>query len=290
MRRSRRITNRVLMCVFSSFIFLMLLMLVFAVSYRMTIGSESFIVKSFEASDYAKLTSDDIYKDLNLGAEIAGIDRENFFESIVPKSLIIEDIDRFFTQSISGQSPKADTSAFESLVIQGVNEYVGEKEISMDDSGELEENIQIFVDESVQTYRQWIELKFLPEAGKLLRLFDKPANISIIVLSVLICVLIFIAKKVLKNKNMLFDSCIMAVTGVLVFIAACILYAFAADIAGRLGIGAFALYSLVVSVIDRTVYASIVVAAALVLILILLETFKHVCRHGKGSLTRKRTL
>lgn len=269
------------MYVMSFLIFMLCFVLTCILLYRVTIGSESFMLRSYEKSGYSQLTAGDMYEDLNLSAEISGISDENYFESIVPEELLRESIDGFFAQSIAGESPKADTSEFEVLVENGINEYIERSGGNVEDDEELRENVDAFVDESSRTFRQWVELRFLPEAGKILRLFDTPANTGIAIMAVLICIVVFIAYKTLRNREALFDACIIAVSGVFVFLTVCIVYVYAADLAGRIGIGSFALYSLVTEVIQGVMSSAIVIDAILAAVIVSLILLRHFLGRGR---------
>lgn len=283
MKAKKNAADSAVMYIMSFLVFMSCFILICVILCKATIGSERFMIKAFDDSGYAEMTADDIYENLNTGAEISGITEENYFETIIPREQLVDTINKFFTESVEGKSPKADISEFEKLVEQGINEYVEKSGVSDIDEDELDENVNAFVDESTDTYRQLVELKFLPEAGKVLRMFDTPLNICIAVMTVIIGILIFISYKALRNKKMLFDIGIISISGVFIFVAACVIYIYTANMSERIGIGSYALYSFVSTVISRMIYTAFVLAIVLAVVLILLAVLKYFFRDGKSQ-------
>lgn len=279
---------------FLAFISMVLLfVMALTIVLSMTLFNSSYVSTIIQETNYGRLLTSEIKSDLQDLASNAGNLPASIFLNVITEEQVIKDSADYCKASFSGEEFIPDTDKMASQLENNIHQYVQNTDLTDVDLEELENNISVFVDACVSTYRSDVMISLLPTVGRYISEASHFLPFILLAEAVLMIGLGVSVKAVVRKGRTFVRYCIYAVLGCLVFIVAVNLLVFFSNVIPRLGVTSESLYVLVTTSLFRFINylwfaAGAFALIAVILFIISIELNRAALREGTTRRSHKK--
>lgn len=176
---------------------IMLLLLVCLALIKTTILKPNYIIKSMDKINYYQKLHDNIKKEMSYYTNQSGFE-DDILDNTFTLDEVKKDVTKYIKNIYLGKNTNIDTSKFEERLNKKIDDFIEEENFTITNRKELED----FVKEMAKIYKSKITITtYLAKVSSLINKLNKIINIVLITDLVLLILLFYINKKVLKQDN-----------------------------------------------------------------------------------------